>query len=455
MSNRFNLSQRRKLAMSIAIGLAAVSALAATGSALAATRLSEHRAISWCADHCDQVVIDWNATAYQVIKAADGYQNPLAASRALAMMHLAMHEAASTRSFSAPAQSRAQKEADAAVAAAHAAHDVLAAIYPKQQDGLLAAALEASLVDAGIGESTVVGAAVGKAAAQQVLSRRTDDGSAASEPYQPGSKPGEYRFTPGFDLLFSPHWRKIKPFALTSPSQFRVPAPPALHSDEYARAYQEVQRVGSDRKDARRTPDETHYAAFWYEFSDIGWNRIARTVARKNKQRLVERARTFAMLNVAMADAYVAGWDSKMHYNLWRPVTAIRLGAEDGNAHTEADAAFTPMLPTPPVQDYPSTHSALGAAAATVLAHAFGRDDVRFSFASSSALPTNPVREFKSFSQAAQENADSRVRAGLHFRFATNEGLKLGRNIGRHVVETFTRPADEQLVQAKLCTTSC
>jgi hypothetical protein len=234
----------------------------------------------------------------------------------------------------------------------------------------------------------------------------------------------------------------VQPFALKSPSQFRVAPPPALTSAEYAAAFDEVKASGSQAADARRSADETQYAAFWYEFSDAGWNRIARSVARSRSQDLWQRARTFALLNVAMADAYIAGWDSKMHHNFWRPVTAIRAAADDGNAATTADANWTPLLPTPPVQDHPSTHSALGAAAAGVLAAAFGSDRVAFSFASPTALPAHPVRHFASFSAAARENAESRIKAGLHFRFATTQGLQLGEHIARHTVATMLRPLD-------------
>jgi hypothetical protein len=154
-------------------------------------------------------------------------------------------------------------------------------------------------------------------------------------------------------------------------------------------------------------------------------------VARHRPQNLWDRARTFALLNAAMADAYIAGWDSKMHYNFWRPVTAIRAGG---------DAGWTPLLPTPPVQDHPSTHSALGAAAAVALAEGFGSDRIGFEFASPTALPEHPVRAFPSFSAAARENADSRVKAGLHFRFATVQGLKLGEQIGRHATAKLLKP---------------
>ena len=129
-----------------------------------------------------------------------------------------------------------------------------------------------------------------------------------------------------------------------------------------------------------------------------------------SRQDLWQRARTFALLNAVMADAYIAGWDSKLHHDFWRPVTAIRLAAEDGNARTEADASWEPLLPTPPVQDHPSTHSALGAAAAVVLSHGFGRDRIRFAFASPTALPEQPTRSFTSFSAARRRTPIARAR---------------------------------------------
>ncbi|HEY0858008.1 MAG TPA: phosphatase PAP2 family protein [Albitalea sp.] len=395
---------------------------------------------AWCGERCDAVVTDWSLTAHQAITAADGNMNPLAASRALAMMHLAMHDAANAARprFARYTALATNRQADAAVAAAAAAHDVMAALYPQQVTALLKPALDRTMLEAGGGASVTAGITLGKAAAQAVLAKRVDDGSNGTIDYAPGTRPGEYRFTPGFDFIFAPHWQSVTPFALTSASQFRVAAPPALASDTYRRDYDEVKRVGG--KTGQRSADETHYAAFWYEPSNVGWNRVARAVSASYRQDLWQRARSFALLNVAMADAYIAGWDSKMHHNFWRPVTAIRLGDHDGNPRTLGDAAFESMLPTPPIQDMPSTHSALGAAAATVLAETHGRDTLRFSFASSTAMPGNPVRSFRSLSEAAIENADSRVRAGLHFRFSTQAGLLLGRQIGRHAVDHLLKP---------------
>ena len=325
------------------------------------------------------------------------------------------------------------------MAAAVAAHDVLAALYPKHKE-LVRATLDATLHDAGIGAVVERGRKLGAAAAAAMLAKRAGDGHDAEEAYQPGTRPGDYRFVPGFDFLAAPHWRAVTPFTMRAPNQFRVAAPPALDSGRYAADFNEVKATGSKAADAKRSAEQTQYAAYWYEFSDSGWNRIARAVARDKTQDLWQRARTFALLNAVMADAYIAGWDSKMRYNLWRPVTAIQQAARDDNEATVADATWAPLLPTPPIQDYPSTHSALGAAAATALAHAFGSDRVSFTMASPSALPEAPARRFASFSAAARENADSRVRAGLHFRFATAAGLQLGEQIGHQAIKGLLGP---------------
>ena len=426
------------------LGLIVVSTAfsAAVGAQQATSR-------SWYGSESPHVILDWSGFAQQIIVADNGYVNPLPATRALAMMHLAMHDAinaAAPRYATYVIRTRDQ-QADPAVAAAQAAHDILATIYPGQK-AALGTFLKQYVGDAGVAPNVAKGVALGKRAAADLIAARADDKSTAEESYKEGRAPGEYRFVPGFEFVNMPHWRIVKPFALTSPSQFRVKlSPPGLASPEYARAFEEVKRKGARLTDAR-SRDESHYAAFWYELSDIGWNRIARVVSREHPQDLWTTARTFALLNAALADSYIAGWDSKMHYNFWRPVSAIRLAAEDGNRATAPDAKWEPFLTTPPVQDYPSTHSVLGAAGAVVLAHAFGRDDVPFTFTSLSADAQNPVRSFRGFSQAARENAESRVMAGIHFRFAIEAGLALGQDIGRHTVTTLLQPTSQAVTDA-------
>ena len=218
-------------------------------------------------------------------------------------------------------------------------------------------------------------------------------------------------------------------------------APPELTSRTYARAYNEVKSVGAINS-TTRTPDQSNYAHWWYEGSEIGWARVARVTATSEELELWRAARMFALVNMSLYDSYVAGWDSKFHWDSWRPYTAIRAGDTDGNPRTVKDATWQSYLETPPVQDYPSTHSALGAGAAEVLKRSFGTDRVPFSMDSLTALPANPVRSFNTFTQAADENADSRVRAGIHFRFSTEQGKALGRDVGRYIVKHHLRRAD-------------
>jgi hypothetical protein len=438
---------RRTLLAAAALG--ALSAACPVLNSAHAAAGARPGASAACPDRCDQVIIDWNQHTHQVIKAADGYVDPMAASRVLAMVHLAMHDAVNAvqpryraHTYRPPGAAPERGSVDATVAAAVAAHDVLLALYPKHKE-LLAVALDATLHDAGLGRAVEQGRKLGAAAAAAMLAARANDGSRAGDgdgAYTPGTRPGDWQFTPGFDFIAAPHWRAVKPFTMRAPEQFRVAAPPALGSAAYAAAFDEVKATGSQAAGARRSAEQTQYAAYWYEFSDIGWNRIARVVARDKPQDLWQRARTFALLNAAMADAYIAGWDSKMHHNLWRPITAIRQAERDGNAATAADAHWTPLWPTPPIQDHPSTHSALGAAAAVVLAGTLGSDRLEFTMASPTALPEAPTRTFSSFSQAATENADSRVRAGIHFRFATEAGLKLGEQIGKQALAQSLTP---------------
>jgi hypothetical protein len=390
----------------------------------------------WCKPDCGGIVSDWSLTAYAVIRAADGYSNPMAATRVLASMHIAMHDAANATGGPYPTHARlavSDEAYDAAVAVAVAAHGVLAGFYPAQA-AIADAALAAALLDAGVGPAVDAGRAVGVAAAKAILAERAKDGADFAENWTEQEGAGHYRHVPGWDILAAPHWRSVRTFALTSPDQFRTSPPPALDSETYAADFAEVAATGSAAS-SERGADETAYAAFWYEFSDIGWNRVARVAARANDLDLWEYARLFAMVNVAMADSYIAGWDSKIHYDFWRPVTAIAEAEQDGNPATSPVGGWQPYLPTPPIQDHPSTHATLGAAAAVVLEELL--ENHSFAMTSTTALSQSPWRSFESFTLAARENAESRIHAGIHFRSATEAGLKLGQNIGRHVLDTF------------------
>jgi hypothetical protein len=389
------------------------------------------------------VVIDWNEHTIAAITTHDGYADPLLATRVLALVQIAMHDAinASSHRFYQPyAFAPRDRSAHPVAAAASAAHRVLASLY-QAQEAELSAKLADSLAAVADGRGKRRGVALGERVADALLEQRRDDRASETAPYTPGAEPGDYQFTtPNF--IFRPGWQNVTPWALGSSDQFRPPPPPALDSVQYAASYNEVRSKG-DAKSVTRSADETTYARFWFEFSELGWNRVTRVVARQERLGLVATARLFALVNMALADSYIAGWDAKFHYDFWRPVTAIAAGDSDGNAETAPEPGWAPLLPTPPVQDFPSTHSALGAAAAEVLALYFGRrgDAIGFSMTSTTATEPNvETRTLKSFREAAAENADSRVMAGLHFRFACDAGLELGARIGKHVFDNFLRP---------------
>ncbi len=223
-----------------------------------------------------------------------------------------------------------------------------------------------------------------------------------------------------------------------------------IRAKRYAKDFNEVKRLGGDdaTTPSARTAEQTQVANYWVESSPLLWNRIARTVSTAKGLNLWQSARLFGLLNMAMSDGYVATFDTKYQaYNYWRPVTAIRAAATDGNPATSADPTWTPLVPTPPIPDYDSGHSVEGGAAATVLARFFRTDHVRFTNCSDSLPegqrctdPTPVLRRFTRFSQAAAENGASRILVGFHFRNAVVAGIRHGVKIGDWSVDRFLRP---------------
>jgi hypothetical protein len=348
------------------------------------------------------VVIDWNVIATDAAFAAG--KNALEQSRIYAMTHAAIHDALNAidrryKTYALDRQAEPNAAPEAAVAAA--AHDVLVAQLPTRQ-ATLDAAYAAALAAIADGPAKTNGVAIGQAAAAAILALRSAYGSTAPMPYTPGTAPGAYQLTPpNFAPAVLPGWGAVTPFAL---------------------------------KSGARTAEQSEIASFWYEGSPNGWNRIARVVAAQRGLDTWRNAQLFGLLNFAMADGFIAGFDSKYLYNFWRPITAIRAGATDNNPATVADPAWATLLVTPAAPDYPSTHSVLGAAAAETLARFFGADTISFTTTSGAPFP-GITRSYTSFSQAARENADSRVYAGIHFRTACRDGLIQGTRVGRYVSE--------------------
>ncbi len=417
-----------------------------------------------------KAVTAWNANAGKAAIAAciAPVDNPLHESHLYAMMHVAIHDAVNAihrRSRPYAFFGRAQAGASAKAAVAAAARGTLVPVL-----GQLTAPFGQECIDRGIasveadyaaaiaaipaGPGRWRGVAVGKAAAAAIVARRAGDG--ADTPlldfdYPQGRAPGEYRFTPDRPFAFAPGWGDVTPFVLRRSSRFRPGPPYAITGKKYAADVREVKALGGDGQTtpSARTPDQTQIAYFWLESSPLLWNRIARTVSRSQHLDLWENARLFGLLNMALADGYVGSFETKYHYKYWRPVTAIRGAATDGNPWTRADSTWTPLVTTPPIPDYDSAHAVEGGAAAAVFRRIFGTDRIAFS-ACSRLLPAgdscddpSPVlRHFRSFSQAAHENALSRIYIGFHFRDAVETGVRHGRKIGNAAVSHFMRPVN-------------
>src|SRR6185436_7741855 len=368
--------------------------------------------------------------------AAAEQTDPLTESRVFAVVHAAIHDALNAierrnEPYREGLTANAGALPEAAVAAA--AHAALVGLLPARKADFEMAFADA-LEQMKDKRAAADGMRVGKQAAARLLALRRDDGANRPIAQAAGTKPGAYRPTPpDFTPAWAAHWGKVKPFVLASSSQYR-PVPPLLPTSTRARAENEEVRAIGGKTSALRTPEQSEISRFWYENSPQGWNRIAREVANARNLDEWQSARLFALLNLAMADGYIGGFEAKYHYNYWRPATAIR---ESGGS--SGDAAWLPDLDTPPVPDYPSTHTVLGAAAAAVLARFFGTDMVSFSM-TSGAPYAGITRKFWSFSEAAQENGASRVLAGIHFPTAVRAGYVQGDLIGAWTYDHALKP---------------
>jgi hypothetical protein len=376
-------------------------------------------------------VLRWNRVATDA--AARARTDPFTESRAFAILHLAVHDAVNSvdRRYATygPALP-APKGASAEAAVAAAAHDTLVELFPPARD-VFDVQLREALSAIAEGPARSAGVDVGRQAAARTLAARRDDGAGRSVPFQPGREPGAYRPTPpDFTPAIMTQWGTLAPFVLRFAAQFRPLPPPAVGTPQAQADVDEVRKIGA-RAGSLRSDEQSEIARFWYENSTQGWNRIARSVAAERGLDLWEDARLLALLNVAMADGFIAAFEAKYHYAYWRPATAIREAGEP---------AWLSYLDTPPVPDHPSAHAVVGAAAAAVLARCFEGDFLSFTATSGDPYP-GLVRRFWSFSEAARENGASRVLAGIHFPTAVRAGLEQGDEVGEWVFDNALRPS--------------
>ena len=412
---------------------------------------------------------------------------PGRASRALAIVQIAVFDAVNAihggyQSYT--GLSRAPRDTSLDAAVAQAAHDTLSALFPSQR-----ASFDEALADEfafmRVRDTRVLrGIALGRRAALAILELRAEDGSQHAEPHMgedflPNEAPGWWRQDPISlsPLALGARWAEVDPFVLRSSHQFRAPPPPELSSDAYTAAYAEVQELGGDgiTTPTVRSADQTQIGVYWaYDGTPSLcapprlYNQIAVLIADQRRSGPVELARLFALLNTAMADAGIAIWESKYHYQLWRPVTGIResdagtgpSGAGDGNPDTIGDPSFSPLgAPasnlagpnfTPPFPAYPSGHAGFGGALFQILREFYGTDRIAFTFVSDefngSTLAndgtTRPLlpRSFRSLSQAEEENGQSRIYLGIHWSFDKTEGIAQGRRVARYVFRHAFEP---------------
>lgn len=404
------------------------------------------------------VATDWNETVMTMAVAEDGLLT-LKGLRCTAMMHLAMHDAlnAIDRRYSPYAYKNENSGADPLAAAAQAAYQVALSQYPNEK-AQLDALLKKWLAAVGDGAAKAQGITLGKATAAAILKLREDDrwnGEAEYtwHPMGPGvyAEFHEHSGTPeGF--VFGAGWAAARPFMLNSPDHFRSPPPPAIDSPQYAEAFNEVKAVGSSESTIR-TADQAHLAMWWKDFVENSHNRLARQLIKSDNLDLWDVTRTLALLNMSVYDAYINVFDNKFFYNHWRPYTAIRWAANDGNPQTEADPGWNNLHHhTYAFPSYPSAHGTAGSAAMTILGSILG-DDYPFTMTTrlvDKAGPMGekvemnpPTRSFGSFSEAALECSMSRLYLGIHFRYDSIEGNRLGTKIGNYGYNNFLRPVKE------------
>lgn len=410
---------------------------------------------------------------------------PCRAARAMAIIHIAMFDAINAvnrryASFTGIEPNLTPVSVKAAVA--QAAHDASAAMFPSQTS-TFDVFLAEDLAQISNGVEKTNGIDLGQRVAAAIVALRAGDGVATPEPrvgieWITSNLPGRWRQDPIslIPLALGAHWGNCRPFVLQTGFQFRCPVPPAMTSAEYTTAYNEVKNLGGETV-TQRTDEQTFVGIYWaYDGTPSLcapprlYNQIAVQVADQTNLPTLQLARLLALVNVAMADAGVSAWDSKYYYDFWRPITGIReadpgtgpTGQGDGNPDTIGDTAFRPLgAPasnlqgpnfTPPFPAYPSGHATFGGALFQTLRRFYGTDNLPFTFVSDEFNGTTidnqgkkrelRPRSFATFSEAEEENGQSRIYLGIHWSFDKTEGIRQGKRVADYVFDHAFRPLD-------------
>jgi hypothetical protein len=319
-------------------------------------------------------------------------------------------------------------------AVATSACDVLRGLFPNRgpQYEPTCQAYLASLPE---GTAKARGIAIGNEIAVGTLAARANDGRSTTVTYTPGSDPGDFRgVNPA--LPFMPF---VRPFGLTSASQFRAEGPPDLTSYDYAKDLNEVEVLGS-ASSVVRTAAQTDLARFHTEPPPRFWTRNLRRFATDGRS-VLEHARLMALLWVAQADALTACFDSKYHFDFWRPLSAIPLADTDGNPGTEPDLAWAPVVPTPNHPEYPAAHACNAGAVGTALQRYYGSKRVNFSVDSAVAGLVEPVRHYRNVDDFVLDLKTARIYGGMHYRNSVNDGATLGARVANYIARNYFKRA--------------
>ena len=382
------------------------------------------------------VITDWNEKTVAFVTTRT--MLPPQAERVMATVHVAMFDAVNSierRYLPYMLQLPAAKETSRDAAAAAAAATVLAALDPNAADEMKAA-LAAYLAATPPGTAKDEGIKLGEAVAAKIAAERAKDGSSAADSYRPKAKPGVYVPTP---ITASSMWPKVTPFAMTSPAQFRPEPPIPLKGKQWASDYDEIKTLGG-KTSTTRSAQQTEDGRFWLITGPRSYYPIVRQLVAVKKMDVIDSARFTALVSVATADAYIAVFDAKYHYDFWRPITAIRNGDIDDNPATERDAAWQPIDNTPMHPEYPCAHCITSAAVATVAETVFGSADVPEIVMTSATAP-GITHRWANLWAYADEVSLARIWAGFHYRFSTRVGQDMGRKIGQFTVQKVMQPA--------------
>ena len=399
-------------------------------------------------------VTDWNAIASNSIVVVAG-QAPHASTLSFAMVQGAVYDAVngidrSHQPYLAMPDAQPWDSKDAATATA--AFRVLAALFPAQQSSLQAS-YDLALASIPNGPAKEGGVDAGEVAAAAMLAARTGDGRGGPFTVVYGTTPGAWRLAPpqGPGLIVAtdpaPWLGNVKPFLVPDITMLRTDPPNPLTSGAYAEDFNEVKELGS-LASTRRTPDETEAAIFWQDHGHAIWNRVLRQLVVSQGLDVAESARLLASVDLAAADAAIGCWNNKYYWNFWRPITAIREAASDGNPATEPDPNWLPLfdpatpqfgspLVTPGFPDHPAGHGCVTGSVTHMLQDFFGTDKVDFSAFSNR---TRTTRSFDRFSAARKEVIDARVWGGIHFRTADVQGAVLGKKVAHYLEKHYFLP---------------